>query len=165
MWATASGAVEVVGILLEHGADIQTPPQGGVDDPVGYAATNGNADVLHELVKGHVDLKQTYLPEGDTALHFAAKGGHPDCVEVLITHGADAEATVVPPRAAWETVASPRPPSPVTQIASVAVPQIPLWDLDASLAASAGAVTRTDRGELRAAVASAVVRRGSALRQ
>ena len=29
------------------------------------------------------------IQDGDTALHFAAKGGHPDSVEVLITNGAD----------------------------------------------------------------------------
>ena len=57
VWATLDG-VDVVEFLLEHGANIQTPPPGGEDDPVSYAASNGNIDVLRVLIKGDVDLEK-----------------------------------------------------------------------------------------------------------
>ena len=56
--------------------------------PIHLAAENGNASVLEYLLSkgGKCDLKSN---DGQTALHFAAKGHHLECVKVLIRNMAD----------------------------------------------------------------------------
>ena len=57
-----------------------------------YAQTGDVARLTALLERGIVNVKATD-EGGRTALHLAAREGHPDCVEVLITKGADVMAT------------------------------------------------------------------------
>ena len=79
-WLESSGTT-IDAILSSHTSDRGCTP-------IHLAAENGNASVLEYLLSkgGKCDLKSN---DGQTALHFAAKGCHEECVKVLIRNMAD----------------------------------------------------------------------------
>jgi ankyrin repeat protein len=68
--------------LLEHGAMID----------IFACAYLGKATDAEVLLKQNPELVRASTPEGMTALHFAARAGHLDVVEILLRHGADVNA-------------------------------------------------------------------------
>ncbi|KFY26737.1 hypothetical protein V491_01191 [Pseudogymnoascus sp. VKM F-3775] len=72
-YAAEYGHVGVVKVVLEHGADIEIRDK----------------EVVTILLDNGANLTEVTHPEGMTALHFAARGGYGDIVELLLKRGAD----------------------------------------------------------------------------
>ena len=94
VWAAKSGRVDVLGLLLEHGAHVDGAPYRGT--PLVWAAANGRDDTIHWLLDhgAQVNERTTFggLSHGSgvTALHLAAQSNHALAVRVLLDRGADA---------------------------------------------------------------------------
>jgi ankyrin repeat protein len=93
VWAAKSDRVEVLGPLVELGAQIDADPYRGT--ALTWAAVNGRIASLRELVAlgADVDRRGTFggpdHGEGVTALHLAAQSGRRESVETLLELGAD----------------------------------------------------------------------------
>ena len=92
MLAAESGHIDIVGILLDKGAD----PNAANGCPDGwtalmYAACRGHENVVSKLIehKARVDFR---AEGGKNALLIAAEDGHADIVTALLKAGADASA-------------------------------------------------------------------------
>jgi ankyrin repeat protein len=93
VWAAKSGRIEVLGLLVELGAEVDADPYRGT--ALTWAAANGHVEALRTLVAlgADVDRRGTFggpdHGEGVTALHLAAQAGHRQAVETLLELGAD----------------------------------------------------------------------------
>jgi ankyrin repeat protein len=67
-----------------------TPQQ--LADGFGWACEFGHAEVAGFLLQQGVRADAPLRPEGETALHYAALGGHAEIVLLLLAHGADVRA-------------------------------------------------------------------------
>jgi ankyrin repeat protein len=87
--AAAHGRLDIVNVLLQHGAD----PNGanGANWPLRKASENGHLDVVKRLLEVGANPNQTIndTPDfGSHSLAVAAKAGHADVVEVLLEKNA-----------------------------------------------------------------------------
>ena len=81
--AVWSGRVELVRLLLDHGADPNIPHAEGLSTPLHYAAIKGNAAIAAILIDHGADINAADR-SGSTALHLAAARGYADVVKLLI---------------------------------------------------------------------------------
>ena len=94
VWAAKSGRLDVLGLLLEHGAQVDGAPYRGT--PLVWAAANGCDDTIHWLLDhgANINLRTTFggLSHGSgvTALHLAAQSNRVRAVRALLDRGADA---------------------------------------------------------------------------
>ena len=89
-WACDSGALEVVKMLVESGAEVRASGNGGLTYAM-MAARCGHIETMHYLVglpEVDVNHKDRF---GRTAVLYAADEKYADVVEVLIDAGADIE--------------------------------------------------------------------------
>ncbi len=97
VWAAKSGRIDVLALLLEHGAHIDGAPYRGT--PLIWAAANGRHDTIHRLLDHGADVNQRTTfgglshGSGVTALHLAAQNNHALAVRALLDRGADASIT------------------------------------------------------------------------
>ncbi len=84
--AAARGHVEIVELLLRHGASPNARCEGG-GTPLLMAAAFGNAAVVQRLVAGGADVDDCD-DQGVTAMHFAINREHADVVRLLLDLGA-----------------------------------------------------------------------------
>ena len=89
-WAVHRDLPELVGLLIDAGANVSVANRYGVQ-PIALAATNGSAAVLRRLLDAGADPNAA-MPGGETALMTAARAGPPDAVRVLLAAGADPNA-------------------------------------------------------------------------
>ncbi|CAM0949104.1 unnamed protein product [Alopecurus aequalis] len=84
--AALAGNVQVMGYLLDHGADPATPDERG-STPLHTAAESGHCEAIRLLLsKGiHVDP----IDHRGTPLHLAVGNDHVEAVKVLLEHAAD----------------------------------------------------------------------------
>lgn len=82
--ASGKGDAEIVRILLDAGADVETLD----GNPLNIAAMNGHKDVVDLLVERGADVNAGKAQ----ALRFAADKGHTDIVKSLLKAGADVHA-------------------------------------------------------------------------
>jgi ankyrin repeat protein len=93
VWAAKSDRADVLGRLVELGADVDADPYRGT--ALTWAAVNGNVAAVRRLVELGADLnrKATFggpdHGQGVTALHLAAQNGRRAAVEALVDAGAD----------------------------------------------------------------------------
>ncbi len=87
--AASSAGLEMVQLLVEAGAEVDGRFWDGVT-PVMEAA-NKSIRILTYLVEQGADINAK-AEEGDTALIYAVHGGNRECVEYLLSLGADTEA-------------------------------------------------------------------------
>jgi ankyrin repeat protein len=82
---------ECVRVLLDHGADPDSPGWGTV--ALHWPCMNGNAATAKLLIErgASVNAEAGGWAAGATPLHFAAAGGHDEIVLALLDAGADAE--------------------------------------------------------------------------
>lgn len=91
-YACWQGSTKVVRMLVEYGADVDynAMDEGG---PLTFAAASGNTSLLSCLLDLGA-LVDTRSPRGgETALHKAVFRNRHETVELLISHGADVNAT------------------------------------------------------------------------
>ncbi|XP_047189544.1 ankyrin repeat and SOCS box protein 15 isoform X1 [Scophthalmus maximus] len=92
--ASRAGCVHIMELLLQNGGKVLEPDQHGVT-PLGIAAEYSHPEVLELLIK-HGELilllgadVNAQAPNGDSVLYDAAGSGNPDCIDILLQHGAN----------------------------------------------------------------------------
>jgi ankyrin repeat protein len=94
--ASREGNVEIVRILLQHGADPTLQTEKGYT-PLHFACFSGNADLVRLLLGHGVDV-DAKTSDGSTSLHVAAHYGRPSTrqtiVQILLDHGANVSAVM-----------------------------------------------------------------------
>lgn len=85
--ATAADRLDVLKMLLEHGADANIKLSQGVT-PLMLAAASGSPEVLALLIKHGAAVNAAGKQDGLTPLMLAAQNGNTDNVRELLKHGA-----------------------------------------------------------------------------
>ena len=85
--ASRNAHLDIVRMLLEHGADPNRPTTGGYT-PLFAAAAEGQAEVARLLLQKGAIVDVACL-SGATPLYMAAQEGHTEVVELLLARGAD----------------------------------------------------------------------------
>lgn len=83
----AKGSLDNVAKMIDKGVNLQQRGMFG-DTLLHYAASNGQADILHSLARLGLDVNAKN-DLGKTPLHCAAENGYVECVHRLIDFGAD----------------------------------------------------------------------------
>ncbi|KAG8579262.1 hypothetical protein GDO81_010781 [Engystomops pustulosus] len=92
MEAASGGYAEVGRVLLDKGADVNSPPvPSSRDTALTIAADKGHYKFCDLLINrgSHIDVRNK---KGNTPLWLAANGGHLDIVQLLVLAGADVDA-------------------------------------------------------------------------
>jgi ankyrin repeat protein len=89
-WAVHHNDAELVGALIEAGADVAVANDYGAT-PMSEAAVGANAAVLEALLDAGADVDSTNA-DGQTALMVVARGGNTEAAELLIDRGANVNA-------------------------------------------------------------------------
>lgn len=79
--AAAGNHLEIVKLLIEHGADVNAAQEGGFR-PLHSAAQNGNPEMAHVLLRHGAD-KTAKTDDGKTARDFALESGHAGVADIL----------------------------------------------------------------------------------
>jgi uncharacterized protein len=88
MSCAKSGNVDAVKRLLEYGAAIEAKEPAQGQTALMWAAAEHHIDVAKALIEAHADLK-AHSKQGFTAMHFAARQGDQEMVELLLAAGVD----------------------------------------------------------------------------
>ena len=91
-WAAENGNPEIVGILLESEADVESVTRLGAYSPLHLAARRGHASVIRLLLEASADSQIESTTGSVTPLHFAAASGKAPAVQALIDHGVELDA-------------------------------------------------------------------------
>jgi len=86
--AASKGRSDIVQLLLQHGAHIDTPSSRGGNTPLHFAAAGNHHQVAQLLIEEGADVNQQNF-EGMTSLMFAANRGNLKTAKTLLDHGAD----------------------------------------------------------------------------
>ncbi|HKO97555.1 MAG TPA: ankyrin repeat domain-containing protein [Pyrinomonadaceae bacterium] len=91
-WTVNKGHLNIVRILLDTGAPIDSSSPGDGSTALHVAAFKGRPDIVEMLVKAKASIN-CQMTDGFTPLHLAAQGGHIEIVKTLLATGADVYAT------------------------------------------------------------------------
>jgi len=86
MTCAKSGSVDAVKRLVEYGAALETREPDQHQTALMWAATEHHLDVVQALIDAHADLK-AHSKSGFTAMHFAARQGDLEMVQLLLKAG------------------------------------------------------------------------------
>ncbi len=89
--ASARGQTDVIGTMLDNGADVNAPNKHG-KTPLMLAAGNGRVDTVKLLLSRNAIISARDI-DGMTALMMASSSGEAAVAEVLVAHGADINVT------------------------------------------------------------------------
>uniref|UniRef100_A0A673B683 Ankyrin repeat and SOCS box containing 15a n=1 Tax=Sphaeramia orbicularis TaxID=375764 RepID=A0A673B683_9TELE len=84
--ASKAGCVHIMELLLNRGGQVAETDQHGVT-PLGIAAEYSHPEVLELLIK-HGDPVKLFT-NSNSVLYDAAGSGNPDCINILLQHGAN----------------------------------------------------------------------------
>lgn len=89
--AIGTNRVDMVQLILDHGAHVNRPATGGVKrTPVQRAAEAGSREIVQLLLDNNAEVNAPAAERGGgTALQLAATGGYIGVVELLLEHGGD----------------------------------------------------------------------------
>jgi len=110
--ASEFGRIDVVRLLLDHNADVDARDNDG-DTPLLCAAVCGQLKVVQILLDRNVEINAR-SNDGSTPLHIASEGPlgqferHPDIVQLLLDHGANAQLRNLNGKTASEVARGPR---------------------------------------------------------
>lgn len=79
------GHVQVAKLLLDHGADVNMPPD-SYESPLTLSACGGHFELASLLIERGANLEEVN-DEGYTPLMEASREGHDDIVSLLISKG------------------------------------------------------------------------------
>ena len=79
------GHVQVAKLLLDHGADVNMPPD-SYESPLTLSACGGHFELASLLIERGANLEEVN-DEGYTPLMEASREGHDDIVNLLISKG------------------------------------------------------------------------------
>jgi len=85
MEACMDGHVQVAKLLLDHGADVNMPPD-SYESPLTLSACGGHFELASLLIERGANLEEVN-DEGYTPLMEASREGHDDIVNLLISKG------------------------------------------------------------------------------
>ena len=91
-WASHGGSAELVGMLVQAGANTQAVTRIGHYTPLHVASKEGNAEATKILLEAGADPKATTTVSLVTPLHLAAASGNVAIVKTLLDYGADSNA-------------------------------------------------------------------------
>ncbi|SIO61328.1 Ankyrin repeat [Singulisphaera sp. GP187] len=80
---------EMIGLLLDHGADVEARDQADGRTALMHAVEKGHEDIVRALLDAGAEVDARDERNGRTALHWATQGGRAGAVELLIAAGAD----------------------------------------------------------------------------
>jgi ankyrin repeat protein len=92
IWASRSGSVDAINLLLDAGADVNLPGSTGDDwdaTPLQHAILQRQPAVVRLLLDRGADLNRGAGPGGLTPLVLAAGDTDPAILKLLLAHGAD----------------------------------------------------------------------------
>lgn len=89
--AVLKGDAGIVGMLLDHGADPKVRPS-NTKPVLNLAVGQNNYKIMKMLLEQSEPDIEAKLPGGETALYSAVSKGYTDIVELLLAHGANANA-------------------------------------------------------------------------
>ncbi|KAM0147381.1 hypothetical protein ACHAPG_010622 [Botrytis cinerea] len=89
--ASYFGLNEIVKLLLERGADIESKDSKYGQTPLSWAAEKGRDTVVKLLLEKGADIESKDSKYGQTPLSWAAKNGYDAVVKLLLEKGADIE--------------------------------------------------------------------------
>ena len=90
-WAAMRSDLEMAGMLLYAGANLEATTRIGQHTPLHVAGRSGQAEVVQALIESGAD-PHAESSSGATPLHLAAQAGNAAAVAVLLDHGADVNA-------------------------------------------------------------------------
>lgn len=90
MLAVDKDNVELVELLLDHGAEIDEEDKSTFNAPtaLSLAAMNGSKDLVSCLIRRNADMNRPNMVE-DKPVYVAARHGHADVLQLLVDAGAD----------------------------------------------------------------------------
>jgi ankyrin repeat protein len=91
-WAVTSDNLELVNLLLDHGASVKSANTNG-NTPLHTAASRGDLEIAETLLKHGADANAA-ITGGTTPLHEAAEGGFVEIAELLLKHGAEVNSKI-----------------------------------------------------------------------
>ena len=91
-WAARNDDVELAGVLIYAGANLDAGTRIGRYTPLHVAAREGNSRIVDVLLGAGSSPEAVTTNSGATPLHLAARSGNPQIVSQLIEYGADVEA-------------------------------------------------------------------------
>ncbi|XP_067003505.2 ankyrin repeat domain-containing protein 17 isoform X3 [Anabrus simplex] len=86
MEAASAGHVDIVRLLIAHGADVNAQSSSG-NTPLMYACAGGHEEVVHTLLESGANVED-HNENGHTPLMEAASAGHVGVAKILLEHGA-----------------------------------------------------------------------------
>ena len=86
--AASKGYADIVLILLNYRAQVNTPSTRGGNTPLHFAAAGNHHQVVQLLIEQGAEVNQQNL-KGMTSLMYAANRGYLKTAETLVEHGAD----------------------------------------------------------------------------
>jgi ankyrin len=88
MTCARAGSADAVRMLVEYGATIDAKEPTQNQTALMWAAAERHPDVVKALIEAHADLK-AHTRQGFTAMHFAARVGDLESIELLLAGGVD----------------------------------------------------------------------------
>ena len=86
MEAASSGHLEIVKLLISHGADVNSQSSSG-NTPLMYACASGHSEIVRVLLEANANVED-HNENGHTPLMEAASAGHVEVAKILLEYGA-----------------------------------------------------------------------------